>query len=112
MFADFKFYRDEFGGIKIADETEYKYLANFASRYILKYTDEIDVNSKMCECAIAEYLQRSFKQGNITSETIPNYYSVSFGSNDNKTLISEINAILELYLGSKYSSVGIVKILN
>ena len=112
MFADYEFYKKEFGGTKIESEAEYKYLANQASRYIQKHTDIVDENTKMCECAISEYLQKSTKQGNLTSETIPNFYSASWGANDSKTVISEINSILELYLSDKYSSVGIVKLIN
>jgi len=112
MFADYKFYTQEFGGTKIESEAEYKYLAQRASRYIKQYTDVVDEDTRMCECAISEYLQKSTKQGNLTSENIPNFYSVNFGANDSKTVMSEINSIIELYLSDKYSSVGIVKLIN
>ena len=112
MFADFKFYTEQFGGTKIKTEDEYKYLGQQASRYIEKYTTVNDANTKFCECALVEYLESSTRQGNITSESIPNAYSVSYGSNDKTTRMSEINSILELYLGDKYSSVGIVNVIN
>lgn len=112
MFADYSYYKGFFKGTQITSADEYAYLGQQASKYIEKYTKEIDENSKMCECALVEYLQSSKKQGNMTSENIPNYYSVSWGANDKTTRESEISAILELYLGSKYSSVGIVKVIN
>lgn len=113
MFANFEYYTNEFGGTKIQDENEYKYLGKQASRYIKQYTDEVNDDTMACECAISEYLQKSIKQGNMTSENIPSAYSVSWSANDNSTKISEINAILELYLGGKYySSVGICKVIG
>lgn len=112
MFADFEFYTKEFGGTKIKNENEYKYLGQQASMYIEKYTTDVNFNTKSCECAISEYLHNSIKQGNMTSESIPNAYSVSWSSNDKSTRMSEINSILELYLGDSYSSVGIVKVIN
>lgn len=112
MFADFDYYTDKFKGTKIKDEDEYAYLGQQASKYILKYTNVKSCDTKDCECAIVEYLQSSIKQGNLTSESIPNFYSASWSANDKTTRMSEINAILELYLGDIYSSVGIVKIIN
>lgn len=112
MFADYEYYTDVFKGTKITSADEYDYLGQQASRYISRYTDVIDDNSKSCECAIAEYLQSSKKQGNMTSESIPNFYSASWSSNDKSTRMTEISAILELYLGAKYSSVGIVKVIG
>ena len=112
MFADFEYYKDTFKGTLIKTQDEYEYLSNQSSRYIRQYTSIIDEDSKMCECALNEYLQKSNKQGNITSESIPSAYSVSYSSNDKATRESEINAILGLYLGNKYSAVGIVKIIN
>lgn len=112
MFADFEYYKNEFKGTKVKTADEYAYLGQEASRYILKYTNDIDETSKSCECALVEYLQSSKKQGNMTSESIPNFYSASWSANDKKTRESEISAILELYLGNKYSSVGIVKVIN
>lgn len=112
MFADYEYYTNDFGGTKIKDAKEYKYLGQQASKYIEQYTKDIDDNTKACECAISEYLQSVTKQGNMTSESIPNAYSVSWSANDSKTRISEINAILALYLGDKYSSVGIVRVIN
>lgn len=112
MFADFEYYKDTFKGTKIKTAEEYAYLGQEASRYIKPYTSIADEDSMSCECALVEYLQAEKRQGNITSETIPNAYSVSYSANDKATRISEINSILELYLGNKYSSVGIVKIIN
>lgn len=112
MFGSFEYYTNNFGGTKITTEAEYNYLGKQADRYIIKYTNENNSDTKDCECALAEYLQSSNKQGNMTGETIPNYYSVTWGSNDSKTKLTEINAILELYLGNKFSSVGIVKLIN
>ena len=112
MFADYNYYLNEYGGTQIKTFDEYKYLAKQASMYIKKYTSVVDDNSKACECAIVEYLERSNKQGNMTSESIPSAYSVSWSANDKTTRMSEINAILELYLGDKYSSVGIVKVID
>lgn len=112
MFADYEFYTKEFGGTKIKTDTQYKYLGQIASRYIEKYTKEVNTDTKFCECALVEYLESSIKQGNITSESIPNAYSVSYASNDKATQMSEISSILELYLGDKYSSVGIVTVIN
>lgn len=112
MFADYSYYVDKFKGTKIKTADEYSYLGQQASRYIAKYTNESSDDVKDCECAISEYLQNSIKQGNLTSESIPNFYSASWSANDKTTRMSEINAILELYLGNKYSSVGIVKVIN
>ena len=112
MFADYEFYKKEFGGTKIKDTQQYTYLGQQASRYIEKYTNVVDTDTKFCECALVEYLDSSTKQGNIVSENISGAYSVNYGANDKTTRISEINAILELYLGEKYSSVGIVKVIN
>lgn len=112
MFADFEYYENEFKGTKIKDADEYTYLGQEASRYIKQYTEDVDDNSKACECAIVEYLQGSKKQGNMTSESIPNFYSASWSANDKATRMSEINSILKLYLGKKYSSVGIVTVIN
>lgn len=112
MFADYTYYTTTYKGTKIKSADEYEYLGQQASRYIKQYTDIVDDDTKACECAISEYLQGANKQGNITSESIPNAYSVSYKSNDNATMMSEINALLQLYLGDRYSAVGIVKIIN
>ena len=112
MFADFQYYQNEFKGTKIKTADEYKYLGQKASMYIKKYTREVNSDTMACECALSEYLQMVAQQGNMTSESIPNAYSVSWGANDNATRMSEINSILELYLGNVYSSVGIVTIIN
>ena len=64
---------------------------------------------------MSEYLKDSLKRGNITSESIPNAYSVSYDSGNND--ITNIQSILELYLGGKnrnkygYSLIGIAKIV-
>ena len=105
MFADYNYYTNTFKGAKIKDADEYTYLAQQACLYIKKYTDEVNESTKNCECAISEYLQASTKQGNMTSENIPNYYSVSWSANDRKTNLTEISSIIELYLG--YSTVGV-----
>ena len=112
MFANYDYYVDVFKGTKIKSEDEYIYLSREASKYIEMYTKVKSCETKDCECAIAEYLQMSKKQGNITSENIPNFYSASFSANDKSTRMNEINSILELYLGSAYSAVGIVKVIN
>ena len=112
MFANYTYYTDVFKGTKITSSDEYDYLGQEAYRYIKQYTDVVDDDSKSCECAIAEYLQSSKKQGNMTSENIPNFYSVGWSDNDKSARMKEISAILELYLGSKYSSVGIVKVVG
>lgn len=112
MFADFEYYKNVFKGTKITSSDEYTYLGQEASRYIKPYTSVADEDSKSCECAIVEYLQSSKKQGNMTSESIPNFYSASWSTNDKTTRESEIGAILELYLGNNYSSVGIVKVIG
>lgn len=112
MFADFDYYVDEFKGTNIKSEEEYVYLGREASKYIEKCTTIKSKDTKDCECAIAEYLQMSKKQGNLTSESIPNFYSASWSANDKATRDKEINSILELYLGDVCSSVGIVKLIN
>lgn len=112
MFADFEYYKNTFKGTKIKNADEYAYLGQEASRYIKSYTNIIDEDSKSCECAIVEYLQQSKKQGNIASESIPNAYSVSYASNDKTAINTQINRLLALYLGDKYSAVGIVKVIN
>ena len=112
MFADFEYYKNTFKGTKINNDDEYAYLGQEASRYIKPYTSIADEDSKSCECALVEFLQSSKKQGNMTSESIPNFYSASWSANDKTTRMSEISVILELYLSDKYSSVGIVKIIN
>lgn len=110
MFADYNYYTQNYKGKKIEDANEYEYLARKADLYIKKYTDEVNENTKDCECAISEYLQASIKQGNMASENIPNFYSVSWHVNDRNTNSSEINAIIELYLG--YSSVGVGRLIG
>lgn len=112
MFADIDYYLNDYGGTQLKTADEYKYLSKQASRYIIKYTQEVNDDTKACECALVEYLDRANKQGNMTSESIPSAYSVSWSANDKATRMSEINAILELYLGDKYSSVGIVKLIG
>ena len=112
MFGSYEYYVNSFGGTKITSEAEYKYLGQQASRYILKYTSEVNTDTKDCESALAEYLQGANKSTGIASETIPNAYSVSYATKDNTTKTSEINSILELYLGDKYSSVGIVTLIG
>ena len=112
MFADFQYYQNEFKGTKIKTADEYQYLGQQASMYIKRYTNQVNSNTMACECALSEYLQSVAQQGNMTSESIPNAYSVSWGANDKTTRTKEINSILELYLGNEYSSVGIVKITN
>lgn len=109
MFADFDYYKNVFKGKKIASAEEYEYLANEASRYIKRVTTDINEDTMMCECSLVEYLQAVKQQGNIASETIPNAYSVSYSSGASK--IIQINSILELYLGDKYSSVGIATLI-
>ena len=112
MFADFNYYQNTFGGTKIQNADEYKYLGQRASRYIMKYTDKVDVDTKDCECALAEYLQSATKSNGINSETIPNAYSVSYATKDKSTIEDEIGEILGLYLGDIYSSVGIVHLIG
>lgn len=112
MFADYEYYLNEYGGSQITTPNDYKYLSRQASRYIIKYTQDINDDTKACECALVEYLDKANKQGNMTSESIPSAYSVSWSANDKTTRMSEINAILELYLGDKYSSVGIVTLIG
>lgn len=112
MFADYNYYTSIFKGTKINNADEYTYLAQQADRYILRYTNEVNSDTKDCEGALAEYLQGANKSTGISSETIPNAYSVSYAAKDYATKISEISAILELYLGDKYSSVGIVTLIG
>lgn len=112
MFANYDYYVDNFKGTKIKSEDEYINLSIEASKYIEKYTNVKTCDTKNCECAIVEYLQMSKKQGNLTSENIPNFYSASWSANDKSTREKEINSILELYLGDLYSAVGIVKVIN
>ena len=40
MFADYEFYKNQFGGTKIKTANEYKYLGQQASQYIKQYTDQ------------------------------------------------------------------------
>ena len=112
MFADYEYYTQTFGGTKIKNADEYKYLGQQGARYIAKYTTEVNADTMDCECALAEYLQSANKSRGINSESIPNAYSVSYSTNDRTTMMSEINAILELYLGDKYSAVGIVELIG
>ena len=111
MFADFDYYKETFKGKKIANADDYEYLAHEASRYISRITTEITEDTMMCECSLVEYLQAVKQQGNITSESIPNAYSVSYASGGSATKINDINSILQLYLGDKFSSVGIVTLI-
>ncbi len=112
MFADYEYYTESFGGSKIKDEAEYKYLAQQADRYIMRYTSVVSNDTKDCEGALAEYLQGNNITSGITSETIPSAYSVTYNTKNKDTFMSEINAILELYLGDKFSAVGIVKLVG
>lgn len=110
MFADYEYYTGCFGGTLVETEKEFNYFSKQASRHILKHTDVVNDATKDCECALVEFLMKSDQQGNMTSESIPNAYSVSWSANDSSAKIREINSILELYLGKEYSSVGIVKV--
>lgn len=112
MFADFEYYQNKFGGTKIKNANEYKYLGQQGARYISKYTTQVNTDTQDCECALAEYLQSANKSMGINSESVPNAYSVSYSTKDKTTMMSEINAILELYLGDKYSAVGIVELIG
>lgn len=112
MFADFEYYQNSFGGTAIKSAQEYKNFGQKASRYILKYTSDVNTDTKDCECALADYLQGAERAGGISSESVPNAYSVSYASKDKATKMSEIQEILELYLGDLYSSVGIVKLIG
>lgn len=115
MFADYNYYTNKFGGTMIQDDTEYKRFGQQSSRYIINFAPRIckdNEDAKMCECAISEKLYTFNTRGNITSESVPNFYSVSYGSNDIKSLNREIQDLLELYLGNKYSSVGACRVIN
>lgn len=112
MFADFNYYQNVYGGTQIKTESEYNYLAQKADRYILQYTQEVSADTKDCEGALAEYLQNNSASKGIASETIPSAYSVTYNTKGQATFMSEINAILELYLGDKFSAVGIVKLVG
>ena len=114
MFANYQYYTENFKGTKIKNENEYTYLGQQASMYIKKYTNIVDDNTKSCECALSEYLKDSLKKSNITSESIPNAYSVSYESGTNTA--TSIQSILELYLGGignkyGYFSVGAVNLI-
>ena len=110
MFADFDYYKNVFKGKKIVNADDYQYLANEASRHIKRFTSEVNEDTKACECALAEYIQEYKRQGNIASESIPNAYSVSYSSNS-ADYLAKINNILSLYLGNKYSAVGVVTLI-
>lgn len=112
MFADFNYYQTNFFGTQIKTEAEYNYLAQQADRYIMRYTEEVSKDTKDCEGALAEYLQSNSASRGIASETIPSAYSVTYNTKDRATFMSEIGAILELYLGSRFSAVGIVKLVG
>lgn len=112
MFTSFEYYLNEYGGTKIKTAEQYKYLAQKANRYIRQYTRDVDKDVMDCECELSEYLESVDKQGNMTSESIPNAYSVSYGTVDANTKSKRISEILGLYLGNKYSPVGIVKVIN
>ena len=113
MFADYNYYTNEFGGTKIKNENEYKYLGQQACKYIEKYTKEKNDNTKACECAISEVLQASLGQSNITSESIPNAYSVSYSENSIGKLTRSIDELLSLYLGDEiFTSVGTVRLIG
>lgn len=112
MFADFDYYKSQFFGSSIKDEQTYNYLGQQACKYIEKYTTRRNDATRSCECALVEYLEKAKQQGNMTSESIPNAYSVSWSSNDISTRNREINDILALYLGDLYSSVGVVRVIN
>lgn len=113
MFADYEYYTGCFGGTIVENEKDFNYFSRQASRYILRHTDIVNDATKDCECALVEYLMKSDQQGNMTSESIPNAYSVSWSANDSGAKLKEINSVLELYLGDLYcSSVGIVKVIN
>lgn len=109
MFADFLYYKNYFKGNKIKSSDDYIHLAQEASRYIKKYTSEVNEDTQDCECALVEYLQVAERQGNIASESIPNAYSVSYNTSSSKKI--SINEILETYLGAKYTPVGIVTLI-
>lgn len=112
MFTDYGYYKTQYRGDKIQTEAEYYRLSQEAGRYILKVTDKLDKDTQDCECALVDYLFSANAQGNIASESIPNAYSVSYKTSDNMAKRKEIDAILELYLGNKFSTVGIAKMIN
>lgn len=106
MFADYSYYTGTYKGTKITSANEYTYLAQKADFYIKRYDTVTSDNTKMCECALSEYLLTT--NGNVASESIQGAYSVSYNSGSDHN--QEIGNILELYLGDKYTPVVAFKI--
>lgn len=126
MIADFEFYKTEYHGIIITEESDYAYHAERASDELALYVRRIPQNDeaqralKRCACAIADILYGEFKlskfgstSGKIASESVSGYYSVSYGTTSGteaiKALKSQIDNTIAKYLGGYL--LGAVKVI-
>ena len=121
MLADYEFYKTTYKGIVIADANSYGYfgerageqLALFSSKNIFNEDVVAKEQLKRCACRIAEilyfYSNGGKKSGNVTSESVAGYYSVSYSQATQSQIQGEINTAIKLYIG-KYI-IGSKKVL-
>jgi hypothetical protein len=112
MLADYDFYKTQYKGIVFADANSYEFfgeraseeLALFASKSIFNNDTTANNQLKRCACRIADIMFAFTNggkglKGNIASESVAGYYSVSYSQVDYKQLQSQINTAINLYLG-------------
>lgn len=107
MLADYNFYKAEYKGIVFADANSYEYFGErasdelaFCSNFSIFREDEMaETQLKKCACRIADILNSKSKSGNIASESVSGYYSVSYAMITDKDINRQINAVIGKYLG-------------
>lgn len=120
MYGDFKFYKTEFHGTTIVDESSYKYYADIASEYIEQATfgrakccmEKV----KKCECRIAEILAANHEnlkedEREVKSESLGGW-SRTYAENklSPEALTARIRDTIRLYLGMTgllYCGIGV-----
>lgn len=111
MLADFNFYRNEYKGIAIADETSYGYFAERASDVLALYStrsvfreENAQLQLKKCACSIADilfYQNAQTKDGKtISSESVAGFYSATYQVKTQDDLRREIRSAIRTYLGA------------
>lgn len=110
IYADYSYYSTEFGGTLIPEQA-FAFRAARAAEYINRVTfDRINsefmetdetaaLKIKSCCCALAEADYNFNKNEGKASEKIGSY-SVSYTETDTEELKSELNRIVDIYLGN------------
>lgn len=109
MFADYKFYKEDFFGTTIPSEASYNYYGRLAATYLEQATfgraTSDFVKVKECECRIAELLYGSNESQSengreVKSESVGGW-SKTYAENkrDDATLSAKISEVIHLYLG-------------